>query len=273
MYNKLLYAVPFLLLFAYLTFSLSKSPSTKLNQARLILSTLRGGDFAHAGDREAIDMVLEKMKNDFPEALEGNCLDVGCGFGGTADYLVKKGVKNIWGIDVDPAVITYAKTKYKNIQFITTDAAALGAKFDKEFFSFCYLFNVLYAIDNKIAVLKQIAKVSKPGAILMIFDYSTINNTHPLLDLAGKPIRPIEIKKIKHQLYESGWEVLEIRDLSKTFIRWYEDLLQKLDQKRKDISNQFLEQDVAKFSATYLHILHQLRNESLGGVLIYARRL
>ncbi|MCE2716901.1 MAG: class I SAM-dependent methyltransferase [Pseudomonadota bacterium] len=273
MYNKLLYAAPFLLIIAYLAFSLTRPPSTKLNQARLILSKLRGGDFTHAGDKEAIDMMLEKVKRDFPETLKGNCLDIGCGFGGTADYLLKNGFKKIWGIDVDQAVIDYAKKKYKGIEFITADALTLSVKFDKEYFSFCYLFNVLYAIEDKVAALKQIAKVSKPGAILMIFDYSITNQQQPLLDLAGKPMRPINTKKIKEQLSQAGWMVLEVRDLSETFIRWYEDLLEKLDQERNQLKDRFPEQDIAKFSATYLHILHQLRNESLGGVMIYAKRI
>lgn len=273
MYNKILYAVPFLMLFGYLAFSWSKAPTSNLNQSRLILSKLRGGDFTHAGDKEAIDMVLEKVQHDFPEALKGNCLDVGCGFGGTADYLFKKGIKKIWGVDIDPAVINYAKEKYKGIEFVTADAASLNVKFDKGFFSFCYLFNVLYAIENKEAVLKQIAKVCKSGAILMIFDYSATGGDQPLLDLAGKPMRPINLKKIKSQLYQAGWVVLEVRDLNDTFIRWYEDLLEKLDRKRSEIKDNFLEQDIAKFSATYLHILHQLRNGSLGGIMIYARRI
>ncbi len=271
--RKLLYLTPFLLIGGYLLINYSKPVASKVNQARLILSELRGGDFTHAGDKEAVDMVIAKIKQDFPEILKGNCLDVGCGFGGTADYLVKNGFEHVWGVDIDPAVINFAKAKYEGIEFLTLDAASLSLKFEKEFFSFAYLFNVLYAIEDKVQTLKQLAKVSKPGAILMIFDYSITDNNEPLLDLVGKPMRPIDTKKIKRQLYESGWEVLETRDLSETFIVWYEQLLQKLEEKKYEIKGNFLEQDIAKFSATYLHILHQLRNKSLGGILIYAKRI
>ena len=90
----------------------SKTTTPPLNQARLILSQLRGGDFTHAGDKEAIDMVVTKLKQEHPEVLKGNCLDVGCGFGGTADYLVKQGFKHVWGIDIDKSTIAYAKSKY-----------------------------------------------------------------------------------------------------------------------------------------------------------------
>jgi hypothetical protein len=47
-------------------------------------------------------------------------------------------------------------------------------------------------------------------------------------------MRPVSMKKIKQQLYESGWEVLEVRDLSETFVVWYEQLLQKLEDKKKN---------------------------------------
>ncbi|MEI7493069.1 MAG: methyltransferase domain-containing protein [Alphaproteobacteria bacterium] len=273
--KKLLYTVPFLLLLigGYFLWPSSKPVVSNLNQARLMLSELRGGDFTHAGDREAVDMVITKIKQEASEVLNGNCLDVGCGFGGTADYLVKNGFKHVWGIDIDPAVIKYAKSKYKGIEFSAVDAASVSLKFDRDFFSFVYLFNVLYAIEDKVTVLRQLARVSKPGAFLMIFDYSVEETTEPLLDLTGKPMRPVSMKKIKQQLYESGWEVLEVRDLSETFVVWYEQLLQKLEDKKKEIKGHFLEKDIAKFSATYIHILHQLRHKILGGVLIYAKRI
>ena len=271
--RKLWYLLPFLLIGGYFLFTSLRTAPVKLNQARLILSELRGGDFTHAGDKEAIDMALAKLKKDFPEALKGNCLDVGCGFGGTADYLMKKGFKKVWGIDVDKSAIDYAEPKYKKVKFLNIDALSLSSEFDRDFFSFVYLFNVLYAIEDKVSALDQLARVSKPGAILMIFDYSVVDSSEPMLDLAGKPMRPICMKKIKQQLQESGWEVLEMNDISSKFIVWYEQLLQKLEEKNQELKGHFLEEDIAKVSATYVHILHHLRRKTLGGILIYAKRI
>lgn len=270
--SKFLYLLPLFLVGSVLFLAPSKPVPSEINQARRILAELRGGDFTHAGDREAIDMVLIKLKQDFPGVLDGNFLDVGCGFGGTADYFKQKGFKHIWGVDIDKSVIDYAKSKYKGIEFLTHDAASLSLKFDKGFFSFVYLFNVLYAIEDKAAVLWQLAKVSKPGAILMIFDFSSTESSEPILDLTSKSMHPVYIKDIKRQLYETGWEVLEVRDLSSNFIAWYEQLLQKLEDKKQTLKGHFLEKDIAKFSATYVHILYHLRRKTLGGILIYAKR-
>lgn len=270
---KFWFLIPVLLLGWYLLNTSSRSVPVKLNQARVILSELRGGDFAHAGDIEAIDMVVAKLKQNFPETLKGNCLDVGCGFGGTADYLTKQGFEKIWGIDIDKASITYAKSKYKSVKFLNLDARVLSAEFDRKFFSFIYLFNTLYAIEDKLSVLKQLAIVSKPGAILMIFDYSAGVNGDLIIDLAGKPMYPIHRDLIAQQLKESGWVILDKIDISSEFITWYEKLIQKIATKEQELKGYFLAEDIAKVSSTYLQILDQLRQKKLGGVLIYAKRV
>lgn len=271
--RKYWYFIPFALISGYLLYTLLKKEPVQLNQARLILSELRGGDFTHAGDKEAIDMVLGKLKKDFPEALEGNCLDVGCGFGGTANYLMKNGFKCVWGIDIDKSAIEYAKMKYTDVKLFHLDVLSTSKYFDKNFFSFIYLFNVLYAIEDKTTALKQLANVSKQGAILMIFDYSVENSIEPILDLSGKPMRPICMKTINQQLKEAGWQVLEISNISDNFIVWYEQSLKKLEDQMQRLKGLFLEKDIAKVSSTYVHLLHHLYRKTLGGVVIYAKRL
>jgi 2-polyprenyl-3-methyl-5-hydroxy-6-metoxy-1,4-benzoquinol methylase len=265
--------LPFLLIGGYFVSMSSKNVPVTLNQARLIVSELRGGDFTHAGDTEAIDMVLAKLKADFPEVLKGNCLDVGCGFGGTADYLVKQGVEKIWGIDINKPALDYAKSKYKSVNCLNLDAFAVSTQFDRKFFSLVYLFNVLYAIEDKVSVLKQLAMVSKPGAILMLFDYSAGDNGDPVLDLAGATMHPIQTNKIEQQLKEAGWEIVEKNDLSSEFVVWYEKLIQKLSVKEQELKGNYLAEDISKVFLTYSHILNQLRLKKMGGVLIYAKRV
>jgi len=51
---------------------------------------VRGGDYAHAGDRKAIDIVLEKVLSLEPDLKSKAVLDVGCGCGGTAQYCMKQ---------------------------------------------------------------------------------------------------------------------------------------------------------------------------------------
>ena len=58
-----------------------------------VLSPIRKGDYAHVGEDQAIlRAFLSLPKN--PDAL---LLDVGCGLGGTADFLRSKGYGNVTG--------------------------------------------------------------------------------------------------------------------------------------------------------------------------------
>lgn len=165
----------------------SFSANAQPNSKRLLLSTLRGGDYAHAGDVEAIDLVLAKLLEIKPKIKFGNVLDVGCGFGGTLDYLRNKGLKNLFGIDINSDSINYAKIKYPNIQFDALDALELGSFYPKETFDLVIMFNSIYAIKDKLKLLAALSKVSKPGAFLVIFDYSVSkqNEALTILDFAG----------------------------------------------------------------------------------------
>ena len=52
-------------------------------QGRQILALVRDGDFAHAGEEEAIERALQEVPKDPNQQI----LDAGCGRGGTAAYM------------------------------------------------------------------------------------------------------------------------------------------------------------------------------------------
>ena len=243
---------------------------TKPNKARLILSELRGGDFTHPGDIDAINMMIAPIIKDYPDLINARCLDVGCGFGGTADYLFRYGFKNILGIDINKSSLEYAATRYKNINFLEVDATQVEQHLETGF-SFIYCFSSLYAIPDKTRVFNQLAKIAKPGAVLAIFDYTITKNTSEnILDLANKPMYPINITTIEDQLKQTGWQILEIKDISSKFTMWYESLLDKLAEQRQSLETRFTSEDIAKVLHTNTHILHQLKQKNLGGTMIYA---
>jgi SAM-dependent methyltransferase len=196
--------------------------SPPINQARLLLTHLRGGDYAHAGDAEAIDLVISKVLELSPYVVEGPCLDVGSGFGGTANDLHRLQFHSIFGMDIDAAAVKYAQEHYPHISFIQGNACQANELFDSESFSFIYLFNVLYSIENKVSLLAALTHIARPGALLAIFDYTTKKTSLRLNDLADKPMYPIVITELKSTLEELGWDVMEITDLSSHFLTWYQ---------------------------------------------------
>lgn len=53
-------------------------------------------------------------------------LDLACGIGIGTDHLRKTGAATCYGIDIDPAVIQYARTAYENCVFLCGDATCLS---------------------------------------------------------------------------------------------------------------------------------------------------
>jgi phosphoethanolamine N-methyltransferase len=250
---------------------------SKPNPSRLLLAKIRGGDYAHAGDKDAFRVVLPKIVDYFKEQLvEQTVLDVGCGLGGTADYFYTQGFYNIWGIDIDEGAIAYASSKYPFIDFSVFDATKVDQKFEKNFFSLLYLFNVFYALSDqeKAQALNSLAEVAKPGALLVIFECTSPKPEDPqeIKDLAGKPMRPIVLPLFHDQIKKSKWEIIEAIDLSDNYIKWYKDLLYKLDQQKNSFSNEFPVEIINRLTSTYTAILAKLEEKTWGGIVVYARR-
>lgn len=250
---------------------------SKPNSSRLLLAKIRGGDYAHAGDKDAFRVVLPKIVDYFKKQLvDQTVLDVGCGFGGTADYLYTQGFYNIWGIDIDKGAIDYAASKYPFVNFSVCDAKEADQKFEKNFFSLVYLFNVFCALSDqeKIQALNSLAEVAKPGSLLVIFDYTYLKPEGPdkLKDLAGKPMYPIVLSLLRDQITQTKWKIIEETDLTANFIKWYQGLLHKLDQQKHSFVNDFSAETIDNLNKTYTTILAKLEAKVWGGVVVYARR-
>ncbi len=244
------------------------------NSARLLLAELRHGDYAHAGDEEAIDLVIQKLLTLNPQIKAGPTLDVGSGFGGTLHYLIQQGFKKVQGIDMDASAVAYAKQRYPKIPFHTLDALKVNTLFKKPTFSLVTLFNVIYAIPDKATLLSELCKISKPGAVLMLFDYSLPPSEKAVLihDLAGKPMYPIQKSTIVQDLKAAGWVVISTEDWSDRFIGWYAELLEKLAVQEKNPSTRFKAEDLKKLQDTFSYIQAHLQQKRMGAIVIYAKK-
>jgi hypothetical protein len=56
-----------------------------------ILSLIRNGDYAHAGEERAIELALEGIA----PSHDRQVLDIGCGLGGTVDYISRLGLGSV----------------------------------------------------------------------------------------------------------------------------------------------------------------------------------
>jgi SAM-dependent methyltransferase len=71
-----------------------------------LLALIRGSDYAHAGEEEAIELALRPV----PRRASQLLLDVGCGLGGTAKYVQDHGWGTVVGLDVEPDSIVRARS-------------------------------------------------------------------------------------------------------------------------------------------------------------------
>lgn len=246
----------------------------KINPSRALLTTLRKGDYAHAGDREAIEIVLKKALSFDPTLKSKAALDVGCGFGGTAQDLYEAGFTHVHGIDLNQEAISYAKNKYPSLHFTVADALHVDKIYPPSHFSFICLFNVMYAIENTALLLKKLSTVSQPKGILALFDYTCEKGSaSPVLtDLADKPMYPLDLETLQDDLKQAGWDMLNVTDMTLEYIGWYSELLEKLSTQTSLLTKEFSPQDVSKVGKTFTMLLNHLEQGLWGGATIYARK-
>jgi SAM-dependent methyltransferase len=244
-----------------------------MNPFRLLLAHLRGGDYLHPGEEEAIDMMLKKALSLRPTLKEERILDIVSGLGGTANYLYQKGYHNVQGIDIDSDAIVYAQKKYSPIPFQVADALALDTLFPPSHFSFSYLFNVLYVIQDKPLFLKKVTTISKPESLLVIFDYTQVTSGSSLQDLEEKFMYPLEIEKLEKELITGGWEILVVDDLTVEYKVWYERLLEKLNTDQFELEKNFFREEISRVKITFQNFLDLLNKGVLGGAMVFARKI
>lgn len=235
-------------------------------EGKQILATLRSGDYAHPGEQEAIGVALDGLAPDPAHRV----LDVGCGRGGTAEWIRRHGWPQVVGIDLDAEVLGYARQRYPQLDFRACDVMALPQAGLGRFELIC-LFNSFYAFADQDGALQALRELSAPGGRLRLFDYAQ-STPAALPEALGDQIgRPIALDRIGAQLARAGWRHLDTVDLTGRYIGWYQTLLEKLGAARAQITADH-GADWHDFFTRWYGTLHQaLLDGRLRGVLIAAQ--
>lgn len=245
------------------------------NKSRFLLSTIREGDFSHVGGSKAIELVLGRLIAANSEALKGNILEVGSGYGGSANFLKKLGYDKVQGIDIDEEAIKYAKEKYPNIYFKLADATKLTRVFEDEFFDVIYMIDIAHAIEDKSSLLQKVKTVSKDNALLAIMDYSLKNEEggDKLTDNNGIDIYALNLKKLTPIMKYIGWEIVEVVDITASYKEWYVSILEKINLSKDELLSKGYSEEEIKFIQDKFSFLLNLINEGkVGGVIIIVRK-
>ena len=247
--------------------SLSMSSAT----GKKILSMIREGDYAHAGEEEAIRLTVSNINPDPARKI----LDMGCGLGGTADFISREGLGQTTGIDIDPDTIQYASANYPLSSFVCCPAGEASRHLPAEF-SLVFIFNALYSFPDQIQALREACKVTLPGSEMRVFEYTAKSETPEVMEFLERygrgKWRPIMMDQAQLMFHESGWSLKETTDLSDSYERWYADLVRKIVNKRDIIVQQAGERWYEYAVWRYQELLDVIRAGVIGGAIFRATR-
>jgi len=237
-------------------------------EGKRILALIRDGDYAHAGEEEAIERALRSVKKN----SQSWNLDVGCGRGGSAEYLRRHGWGNLAGIDRDNDSIEYAKATYPEIEFHTCDVLDVPATVTREF-DVIYMLNAFYAFADQRAALAALRKVAKPKARLVIFDYAiSVPPSEADLSVERQVFipHPIQMSGIGDLIRESGWETGAIEDLSADYTRWYAAFVERIRRKQDEIEKVGGDEWYRFVLSMYSGLHDVIASGKLGGAIVHA---
>lgn len=244
-----------------------------------ILALVRDGNYAHPGEEAAIELVFR----DLPPAADRAVLDVGCGRGGTADFVRRHGWGRVTGIDIDAETLAAARQLYPDVEFHAADAGGIGELWQSRF-DLIYLFNAFYAFPDQARALREMHAVARDNATLMIFDYTGRNGSpHDTGGWPstgsdeGKPFShqgwsPLHPERFPDELRTAGWQVERIVDVTAEYVTWYRQLCGRIRARRERIEAGYGPEWYAYVLKTYEELLDAIENGMIGGAACWARR-
>jgi len=238
-------------------------------KGKQLLSLIREGDYAHAGEEAAIELALRNE----PKRPDQLILDVGCGRGGTAKYVHDHGWGKVVGLDWEPNSIARAREVYPDIEFHACDVVDAASMINRKF-DLIYFFNSFYAFGDQARALAGLSQLAKESTRLVIFDYTDRGGyaDNPLV-YDGKPFipHPLHLDHIVDLFKQTSWELLSIEDISPDYDRWYDALVQRMDQKRDQLIGVVGAETVDHVRMQYMGLLKALRDGILGGAIVIAK--
>lgn len=234
-------------------------------EGKRILALIREGDYAHPGEEEAIERAFRGV----PKSPHNWILDVGCGRGGSADYLRRRGWGNLAGIDRDVESIEYAKATYPDVEFHTCDVLEVPATVGREF-DVVYMLNAFYAFADQRAALVALRKVAKPGARLVIFDYAIGREAD--LSVQGQVFipHPIRLSEISTMLREANWNAGAVEDLSADYARWYATFVERIGRKQGEVEKIGGAEWYNFLLSMYSGLRDVIASGTIGGAIVHA---
>ena len=233
-----------------------------------ILATVRGADYAHAGEEEAIELALEPIA----KAPQRAVLDAGCGRGGTAAYVQRQGWGRVSGFDIDATSIEAARIRYPDLRLLVADATTAHQAFTAGF-ELVYSFNAFYAFPDQTAALRSLRRLARRRGQLMLFDY--VDRGDFARSAFGRlpdtrHWHPLRLDAVASQLAEVDWRLDGVVAMDAHYERWYAAFVERIAAKRAEIEALAGADAWQPVHDLYRAMLEAVRDGALGGAAAYA---
>jgi SAM-dependent methyltransferase len=231
-----------------------------------ILSLVREGDYAHAGEEEAIELAMSNIEKNERRII----LDAGCGRGGTAEYLYKNGWGQIVGIDIEAESIKAARQNYPDVRFLVCDVCDADQRVGERPDIVC-MFNAYYCFRDQAKALAALFKIAQPHTRMIIFDHVDRGDYQeaPLMD-AGEPFlpNPLRLSEVGERMTSAGWRAPDIVEIHDAYIGWYASLVAKIERARDKITDVAGPRGYEHVLGLYQGLLSAAQHKKLGAAII-----
>ncbi|XP_052818692.1 uncharacterized protein LOC128244694 isoform X2 [Mya arenaria] len=178
-------------------------------------------------------------------------LDIGCGIGGSAFYMVKEFGVKVVAIDLSANMINIGMDRAREmdinedeVQFEIADATK--REYEPNTFDVIYSRDTILHIPDKLALFKQFFKWLKPGGKLFISDYCCSDGDHSdqfkdyVKQRGYNLLSPARYGKV---LEEAGFTRVDAQDRTDLFVQSLEKELIVAEDIREDFVKEFSQDD------------------------------
>ncbi|HCV62887.1 MAG TPA: SAM-dependent methyltransferase [Alphaproteobacteria bacterium] len=187
------------------------------------LEAIWGEGFLSPGGVTEIDLVLEGI-----DCTGLRILDIGCGCGGAVFRLIRHhNAGECTGIDIEPLVIERADQLAEQYgiadqcNFLTVSPGPLP--FDDGSFDMIFSKDAFLHIPDKEALMRDCARVLKPGGIIAASDWMRMDDNPPSPQMVdyikseGLDMHMCSLKRYRDALADAGFSDINLRDRNE----WY----------------------------------------------------
>lgn len=142
-------------------------------QERVNVEIWRRGDFVAEYARRNLSPPEVIVLARYREAFGGRVLDLGCGAGRIAGYLIELGA-DVLGTDIAEPMIEYCRRTYPDATFRVQDLREAGSYADESFDAVLATNNLLDILDDaaRRGILADLARILRPGGLLVMSSHN-----------------------------------------------------------------------------------------------------